>query len=60
MCYNNMLYKFAAIIHCSASMRLAYKDMAIEKKKHQEKIKHMDPKKQEQAERLGMGYASNR
>ncbi|XP_067951508.1 ADP-ribosylation factor GTPase-activating protein 2-like [Watersipora subatra] len=43
-----------------ASARLAYKDLAIEKRKHEEKLKHMDPKKQEQAERLGMGYASAR
>jgi len=40
-------------------MRLAYNDMAKEKKKHEDKMRNLDPKKAEQAERLGMGYASS-
>ena len=44
----------------SASMRLAYKDMSIERKKQEEKLKHSDPNKAAQFERLGMGFGGNR
>ena len=46
-------------------MRLAYKDLSMESKRQEEKMKHMDPKKRVQMERLGMGmmggtgYVSN-
>ncbi|XP_061195073.1 ADP-ribosylation factor GTPase-activating protein 2-like isoform X2 [Saccostrea echinata] len=43
-----------------ASMRLAYQDMSIERKKQEEKLKQSDPKKAEQLERLGMGFASSK
>ncbi|KAH3726037.1 ADP-ribosylation factor GTPase-activating protein 2-like isoform X2 [Dreissena polymorpha] len=43
-----------------ASMRLAYQDMSIERKKQEEKMKTSDPKKAAQMERLGMGWAGNR
>ncbi|XP_074645342.1 ADP-ribosylation factor GTPase-activating protein 3-like [Tubulanus polymorphus] len=44
-----------------ASMRLAYKDLSLEderRKKEEDKMKKVDPKKAAQMERLGMGYAS--
>ncbi|XP_072165444.1 ADP-ribosylation factor GTPase-activating protein 2-like [Diadema setosum] len=40
-----------------ASMRLAYKDMSVEMKKQEEKLKKEDPNKAKQMERLGMGYS---
>lgn len=40
-----------------ASMRLAYKDLSIQQKKEEEKLKQTDPKKAQQIERLGMGFA---
>ncbi|KAL8569346.1 hypothetical protein ACOMHN_014030 [Nucella lapillus] len=43
-----------------ASMRLAYQDMSVQRKKQEEKIKASDPKKAEQLERLGMGFISNK
>ncbi|XP_060601709.1 ADP-ribosylation factor GTPase-activating protein 2-like isoform X2 [Ruditapes philippinarum] len=43
-----------------ASMRLAYQDMSMERKKQEEKLKTSDPKKAEQMERLGMGYGGSR
>ncbi|XP_076444724.1 ADP-ribosylation factor GTPase-activating protein 2-like isoform X2 [Babylonia areolata] len=43
-----------------ASMRLAYQDMSLQRKKQEEKIKATDPKKAEQLERLGMGFISNK
>ncbi|GFO40215.1 ADP-ribosylation factor GTPase-activating protein 2 [Plakobranchus ocellatus] len=43
-----------------ASMRLAYKDMSLQRKKQEEKLMKNDPKKAEQFERLGMGFAGNR
>ena len=36
-------------------MRLAYKDMSMERQKQEEKLKQSDPKKAAQLERLGMG-----
>ncbi|XP_075234894.1 ADP-ribosylation factor GTPase activating protein 3 isoform X2 [Lycorma delicatula] len=41
-----------------ASMRLAYQDLGIKQKKEEEKLKAVDPKKAQQIERLGMGFAS--
>ena len=41
-------------------MRLAYKDMSLERKKQEEKIMAVDPQKAEQFERLGMGFAGNK
>ncbi|GFG36942.1 hypothetical protein Cfor_12477 [Coptotermes formosanus] len=41
-----------------ASMRLAYQDLSLQQKKEQEKLKHVDPVKAQQIERLGMGFAS--
>nr|KAG5705045.1 hypothetical protein BaRGS_018775 [Batillaria attramentaria] len=43
-----------------ASMRLAYQDMSIQRKKQEDKLKVSDPKKAEQLERLGMGFVSNK
>ncbi|RZF46562.1 hypothetical protein LSTR_LSTR013092 [Laodelphax striatellus] len=41
-----------------ASMRLAYQDLSIKQKKEEDKLKAVDPKKAQQIERLGMGFAS--
>ncbi|XP_061524139.1 ADP-ribosylation factor GTPase-activating protein 3-like isoform X2 [Phycodurus eques] len=38
------------------SMRLAYKDLGEQRKKDEQKLKSLDGKKREQAERLGMGF----
>ncbi|XP_046575566.1 LOW QUALITY PROTEIN: ADP-ribosylation factor GTPase-activating protein 2-like [Haliotis rubra] len=43
-----------------ASMRLAYKDMSLQRQKQEEKLKAADPKKAEQFERLGMGFAGSK
>ncbi|XP_041351686.1 ADP-ribosylation factor GTPase-activating protein 2-like isoform X2 [Gigantopelta aegis] len=43
-----------------ASMRLAYKDMSLERKKQEDKLKAADPQKAVQFERLGMGFAGNK
>lgn len=43
-----------------ASVRLAYKDLSLQQKQHEDKLKKIDPKKAEQVERLGMGFASRR
>lgn len=48
------------VICCRASMRLAYQDMSLERKKQEEKLKASDPKKAQQLERLGMGFISNK
>ncbi|XP_078076170.1 ADP-ribosylation factor GTPase-activating protein 3-like isoform X2 [Mustelus asterias] len=41
-----------------SSLRLAYQDLEIQRKKDDEKLKKMEGKKKEQAERLGMGFSS--
>ncbi|XP_059140872.1 ADP-ribosylation factor GTPase-activating protein 2-like isoform X2 [Physella acuta] len=43
-----------------ANMRLAYQDMSLQRKKEEEKLMKNDPKKAEQFERLGMGFAGNK
>ncbi|XP_078424343.1 ADP-ribosylation factor GTPase-activating protein 3-like isoform X1 [Cetorhinus maximus] len=41
-----------------SSLRLAYQDLEIQRKKEDEKLRKMEGKKKEQAERLGMGFSS--
>uniref|UniRef100_A0A8B9HVH2 ADP-ribosylation factor GTPase-activating protein 2 n=1 Tax=Astyanax mexicanus TaxID=7994 RepID=A0A8B9HVH2_ASTMX len=41
-----------------ASMRLAYKELEIDRKIEEKKLQNMEGKKREQAERLGMGFGS--
>ncbi|XP_067906841.1 ADP-ribosylation factor GTPase-activating protein 2 isoform X3 [Heterodontus francisci] len=41
-----------------SSLRLAYQDLEIQRKKEDEKLKKLEGKKKEQAERLGMGFSS--
>ena len=48
------------LICVRASMRLAYKDMSIERKKQEDKLMQSDPKKAAQLERLGMGFSSSK
>lgn len=38
------------------SVRLAYQDLSLKAKKEEEKLKHTDPTKAKQLERLGMGF----
>ena len=40
-------------------MRLAYKDLSLESKRQEEKMKNLDPMKAQQLERLGMGMTGN-
>ncbi|XP_028893822.1 ADP-ribosylation factor GTPase-activating protein 2 isoform X2 [Zeugodacus cucurbitae] len=40
-----------------ASMRLAYKDLSLQKRREEEKLKSVDPAKAKQMERLGMGFS---
>ena len=42
----------------AASMRLAYKDLSLEQKKTEDKLRVLDPKKAAQVERLGMGVGA--
>uniref|UniRef100_UPI00398E6C55 ADP-ribosylation factor GTPase-activating protein 3-like isoform X2 n=1 Tax=Pristiophorus japonicus TaxID=55135 RepID=UPI00398E6C55 len=41
-----------------SSLRLAYQDLEIQRKREDEKMKKLEGKKKEQAERLGMGFSS--
>lgn len=41
-------------------MRLAYKELEIDRKMEEKKIQNLEGKKREQAERLGMGFGSRR
>lgn len=41
-------------------MRLAYQDLEQQRKKDEQKLKNLDGKKREQAERLGMGLSVRR
>lgn len=39
-----------------ASVRLAYQDLSMKQQREEEKLKHLDPAKAKQMERLGMGF----
>ncbi|XP_060695852.1 ADP-ribosylation factor GTPase-activating protein 3-like isoform X2 [Hemiscyllium ocellatum] len=41
-----------------SSLRLAYQDLEIQRKKEDEKLNKLEGRKKEQAERLGMGFSS--
>lgn len=43
-----------------ASLRLAYQDLELQRKKDEEKMRGLEGKKKEQAERLGMGFSNRR
>lgn len=43
-----------------ASMRLAYQELQIDRKKEEKQLQNLEGKKREQAERLGMGLVSRR
>lgn len=43
-----------------ASMRLAYKELEIDRKMEEKKLQNLEGKKREQAERLGMGFGGRR
>lgn len=43
-----------------ASMRLAYKELEIDRKVEEKKLQNLEAKKREQAERLGMGFGNRR
>lgn len=42
------------------SMRLAYQELQLDRKKEEKKLQNLEGKKREQAERLGMGLVSRR
>lgn len=42
------------------SMRLAYKELEIDRKMEEKKLQNLEGKKREQAERLGMGFGNRR
>lgn len=46
--------------HRVASMRLAYKELEIDRKVEEKKLQNLEGKKKEQAERLGMGFGNRR
>lgn len=41
-------------------MRLAYKELEIDRKMEEKKLRNLEGKKKEQAERLGMGLGARR
>lgn len=43
-----------------ASMRLAYKELEIDRKMEEKRLQNLEGKKREQAERLGMGLGTRR
>lgn len=47
-------------LHRVASMRLAYKELEIDRKMEEKKLRNLEGKKKEQAERLGMGLGTRR
>lgn len=48
------------ILLSTPSLRLAYKDLQQQRKQEEQKLKGLEGKKKEQAERLGMGLSIRR
>lgn len=55
----NLSFSFFSLIS-APSLRLAYKDIEQQRKLEEQKLKGLDGKKKEQAERLGMGLGIRR
>lgn len=56
-----VIVNFAQFDFCSvASMRLAYKELEIDRKMEEKKLQNLEGKKRQQAERLGMGFGNRR
>lgn len=65
--YGGTLFELCGLVmlvwclsHRVASMRLAYQELKIDRKKEEKKLQNLEGKKREQAERLGMGLVSRR
>lgn len=56
----NGLVPTAALSFRVTSMRLAYQELQLDRKKEEKKLQNLEGKKREQAERLGMGLVSRR
>lgn len=60
VCLSSLLGDTAGFFFRVASMRLAYQELQIDRKKEEKKLQTLEGKKREQAERLGMGLVSRR
>ena len=56
----NELVPTTALFFRVTSMRLAYQELQLNRKKEEKKLQNLEGKKREQAERLGMGLVSRR
>lgn len=56
----NELLPTTALSFRVTSMRLAYQELQLDRKKEEKKLQNLEGKKREQAERLGMGLVSRR
>ena len=54
------VFFFAFLLLRAPSLRLAYKDLEQQRKLEEQKLKGLEGKKKEQAERLGMGLSIRR
>lgn len=57
---SNALVPTTALFFRVTSMRLAYQELQLDRKKEEKKLQNLEGKKREQAERLGMGLVSRR
>lgn len=56
----NQLVPTIALSFRVTSMRLAYQELQLDRKKEEKRLQNLEGKKREQAERLGMGLVSRR
>lgn len=56
-----MFFSLPGVVFVSVtSLRLAYQDLELQRKRDEEKLRGLEGKKKEQAERLGMGFSNRR